>query len=278
MVRQLKSEYEFTFISPCSAMMLTSSDKGKRRRTATGKAEVLHNFEYSLVDRLAQEVHMASIDEVFYGKITIMMSTLDVLQQSPSVTYDPLRCLRTSFDWIVLDEADQTVATDAYILHHLLSRDGRYVLFGDRKGLSCFSPLPISLRSAMDAALHWNCKVCLTVGCQFTEMMHSEQPNQDSDSGESPPVKQETDRHDPPVPPPYPPSIAHGPAIFIWADWAVTIVKNVNCLPAKFNFNGDPWPGYPEARGRIIAALSEVFEWTPNQLKWFLDSVNILWE
>ena len=58
----------------------------------------------------------------------------------------------------------------------------------------------------------------------------------------------------------------------------MTVVKHVNCLPANFNFHRDPWPGYPKARGRIIAALSEVFEWTPTQLKWFLDSVNILWE
>ena len=272
MVRQLTSEYEFTFIRICSAMMLTSSDKGKRRRTATGKAEVLHNFEYSLVDRLAQEVHVNSLDEVFCGKVTVMMSTLEVLQQTPSVTYDPFKCLATSFDWILIDEADQTVDTRAYILHHLLSRDGRYVLFGDQKGISCFSPLPISLRSAMEAALHWNCKVCLT------EMVHSKQPNQHSDSGDSPPVKQETDRHNTPVPPPYPPAIAHGPANFNWADWALTVVKHVNRLPAKFNFHHDPWPGYPEGRERIIIALSEVFEWTPTQLKWFLDSVNILWE
>ena len=113
LVRQLTSDYDFTFIRICSAMTSTSSDKIKRRRTVSGKAEVIQDFEYSLVDRLAQEIHVNSLDEVFRGKVTVMISTLDVLQQSPSVTYDPLRCLATSFDWILIDEADQTVDTGA---------------------------------------------------------------------------------------------------------------------------------------------------------------------
>ena len=86
------------------------------------------------------------------------MSTLGVLQKSPSVTYDPLACLRNSCNWVLIDEAGQTVDTDAYIWHSLLSTDGRYVLVGDPKQLSCFSTLRLSQRSAINAALHWTLK------------------------------------------------------------------------------------------------------------------------
>ena len=48
-------------------------------------------------------------------------------------------------------------------MHSLLSTNGRYVLVGDAKQLSCFSTLRLSRRSAMDAALRWNSKMCLTV-------------------------------------------------------------------------------------------------------------------
>ena len=119
---------------------------------------------------MAQHVNVNSLDEVFSKKrteITIALSTLEVLQKFPSVTYDPLKILRTTFDWILIDEANQTVDTDAYVLHSLLTRNGRYVLFGDPRQLARFSNFRISQRTALEAALHWNCKICLTECFRF---------------------------------------------------------------------------------------------------------------
>ena len=152
-VSQLKSEHDFAFIRICSARMMKGSGKGKRFGTGrrkgggkskdkgAGKGKVLHTFDSSVVDRLAQRVDVNSLGEVLANssaEVTIVLSTLGVLQKSPSATYDPLKTLRTSCNWVLIDEAGQTVDTDAYILHPLLSRDGRYVLFGDPKQLSCF--------------------------------------------------------------------------------------------------------------------------------------------
>ena len=92
------------------------------------------------------------------AKVTIILSTLGVLQIPPSVIYDSLKVLHKYLNQVVVDKADQTVDTEAYLLHSLLSTDGRYVLVGDPKQLSCFSTLRLSQRSAINAALHWTLK------------------------------------------------------------------------------------------------------------------------
>ena len=83
---------------------------------------------------------------------------MGILQKSPSVIYDSLKVLHKYFNQVVVDEVDQTVDTEAYILHSLLSTDGRYVLVGGPKQLSCFSTVRLSQRAVINAALHWNLK------------------------------------------------------------------------------------------------------------------------
>ena len=132
---------------------------------SNGKGKVRHTSGTSVVDRSAQYVDVNSLKEAMENNtkdITISLSTLGALQKSPSPFYDPLKCIHNYFNWILIDEAGQTVDTDAYTLHHFLNRNGgRYVFFGDPKQLSCYSTLRLSRRSAMDAALHcgteWMC-------------------------------------------------------------------------------------------------------------------------
>ena len=145
-VGRLKSEHNFDFCRICSV----------RNDQSNGEDITLQTFNTTVVDRVAQHVNVNSLDEVFSKKraeITIALSTLEVLQKYPSVTYDPLKILRTKFDWILIDEANQTVDTDAYVLHSLLTRNGRYVLFGDPRQLSRFSNLRLPQRTAVDAAV-----------------------------------------------------------------------------------------------------------------------------
>ena len=159
-VSRLKSEHDFEFFRICSV----------RNDKSNGEDTALQCFHSTVDDRVAQQVNIKSLDEVFSNKradITIALSTLDVLQKYPSVTYDPLKNLRTTFDWILIDEAGQIVDTYAYVLHSLLSRNGRYVLFGDPRQLSRFSNLRLSQRTALDAALHWNSKISLTKCFRF---------------------------------------------------------------------------------------------------------------
>ena len=161
MVSKLTPKYEFAFIRLCSARKMEGNVKGTSFSAGRRKG-----FDSSDVDRPAEHVKVSLLKEVLQNsqaKVTIILSTVGVLQKSPSVVYDPLKVIHKYFNWIVVDEAGQTVDTDAYVLHSLLSTYGRYVLVGDAKQLSCFSTLRLPRRSAMHAALRWNSKMCLTV-------------------------------------------------------------------------------------------------------------------
>ena len=71
----------------------------------------------------------------------IVMATLGVLQKSPAPGYDPMNVLRHAFDWVIIDEAGQVVDVEAAITESMLRANGRIILFGDRKQLSCYSLL-----------------------------------------------------------------------------------------------------------------------------------------
>ena len=90
-VSRLKSEHDFEFFRICSV----------RNDKSNAEDKALQCFHSTVVDRVAQQVNIKSLDEVFSNKrtdITIALSTLDVLQKYPSLTYDPLKHLRTTFD------------------------------------------------------------------------------------------------------------------------------------------------------------------------------------
>ena len=159
-VATFKSEYDFALIRILSWEKLKNKDRTSYR-----------NVDSSVDNCLAQHIAMNSLKQELQNtrsKVTIILSTLGVLQKSPSVTYDPLSCLRNSCNWVLVDEAGQTVDTDAYILHFLLSRNGRYICFGDRKQLSCFSRLQQQTRSAMEVALCGKARMCLTTSFRLT--------------------------------------------------------------------------------------------------------------
>ncbi len=61
------------------------------------------------------------------------MATLDVLQKSPAPWFDPLKALRNTFDWVILDEAGQVVDVEGSITESMLRVNGRIILLGDRK-------------------------------------------------------------------------------------------------------------------------------------------------
>ena len=127
-VASFKSKYDFAFIRILSWEKLKS--KGTENTSNAGDRTRYGNVDSSVDDCLAQHIAVNSLDKELQNtrsKVTIILSTLGVLQKSPSVTYDPLACLRNSCNWVLVDEAGQTVDTDAYILRFLLSGHGRYI-------------------------------------------------------------------------------------------------------------------------------------------------------
>ena len=104
------------------------------------------------------------------------------------------------------------------------------------------------------------------------EIIRDEEPEQDSDSDVAPEVKPIEAAHSSPAPPP-----KELPVPYLSHDWLVLRMKNINCIPAKFLFDRDDFPGYDTGHIRIIACLSQIFNWTAEQLAWFLGSMNILW-
>ena len=125
---------------------------------------------------------MMQLEQLPAGAV-IVMATLGVLQKSPAPWFDPLKALRNTFDWVILDEAGQVVDVEGSITESMLRVNGRIILFGDRKQLSCYSQLGLTRRSAMDAAMQWQCSIPLcecfrlkgTLGEFFCQTVYAEE-------------------------------------------------------------------------------------------------------
>ena len=96
-VSELKLQYEFGFIRICSAKKLQGGGKGTSFSAGRRKS-----CDSSEVNRPAEHVNVNFLKEVLergQANVTIILSTLGVLQKSPSVIYDPLKvCLLYTSD------------------------------------------------------------------------------------------------------------------------------------------------------------------------------------
>ena len=189
-------------------------------------------------------------------------------------------------------------------LKKIASHSGAYVLFNNKYPQRSFAKVREKLDTRIGNLMNENCaevvskslaapcaRTQVTVGTALANYMHTslnrfqeagvedkdeiegpDGPEQDSDSDAGTTGKPGNAAPSAPAPPPAEQSIQYP-----LHEWALVKIKNLNLIPAKYNFDEHRWPDEETGTHEVVTHMSQAFEWEPTQLEWFLQSKDILW-